>query len=103
MGFVLPQNAVALPSPKPDDSVVVLRGIPIAIASDIGAAFVSDASRNKERLLSDQRLVEKWELTLAGLGGDRQKFRVPPRRRRRTRAARLQWRCSSRERRPAFF
>jgi hypothetical protein len=66
MGFVLPQNAVALPSSKPDDSVIVLRGVAVPIASDVGAAFVSDCSRNKERLLSDTRIMEKWELTTAG-------------------------------------
>jgi hypothetical protein len=62
MGFVLPQNAVALPSSKTDDSVVVLRGVPIAIASDVGSAFVSDCARNREQLFSDAQLQEKYDI-----------------------------------------
>jgi hypothetical protein len=64
MGFVLPQNAAALPSSKPDDSVIILRGVAVPINSDVGGAFVSDASRNRERLFSDQRLIEKYGLTM---------------------------------------
>jgi hypothetical protein len=64
MGFVLPQNAVALPSSKPDDISVTLRGVRVPLASDVGGAFVSDASRNKEKLFSDQRLIEKYGLSM---------------------------------------
>jgi len=49
---------------KPDDETVVLRGISIPLASDVGGAFISDCSRNRERLLSDQRLCEKYGLTM---------------------------------------
>jgi hypothetical protein len=41
-----------------------LRGVRVPLASDVGGAFVSDASRNKERLLSDQRLIEKYGLSM---------------------------------------
>jgi hypothetical protein len=41
-----------------------LRGVKVPLNSDVGGAFVSDASRNKERLLSDQRLIEKYGLSM---------------------------------------
>jgi hypothetical protein len=65
MGFVLPQNAVAPPSSKPDDTVIILRGVAISLNSDVGGAFISDCSRNRERLFSDQRLIEKYGLTMS--------------------------------------
>jgi hypothetical protein len=68
MGFTLPskstENAV-VPSKSDESAVVVLRGVPVPLNSDIGGAFISDASRNRERLLSDQRIIEKWQLTMA--------------------------------------
>jgi hypothetical protein len=57
------QNRLA-PAPKPDDTYVTLRGVRVPLTSDVGGAFVSDVSRNKERLFSDQRLCEKYGLTL---------------------------------------
>jgi hypothetical protein len=57
MGFNLPPS-------KSDDATVVLRGVPVPLASDVGGAFISDASRNKERLLSDQRIIEKYGLSM---------------------------------------
>jgi hypothetical protein len=45
---------------------LVLRGVSVPLNSDIGGAFVTDASRNRERLFSDQRLMEKYGLTMAG-------------------------------------
>jgi hypothetical protein len=65
MGFILPQNVVDLPTTKPDDASIILRGVAVPIASDVGGAFVSDASRNRERLFSDQRLIEKYGLTMS--------------------------------------
>jgi hypothetical protein len=50
-----------------EDATVILRGVTIPIASDIGGAFISDVSRNKERLLSDQRLCEKYGITYEAL------------------------------------
>src|SRR5215467_5578515 len=47
-----------------DDATVILRGVSVPLASDIGGAFISDCSRNRERLLSDQRLCEKYGLTM---------------------------------------
>jgi len=52
-----------LPPAKSDDAVVTLRGIPVPLTSDVGGAFISDASRNRERLFSDQRLCEKYGLS----------------------------------------
>src|SRR5262249_1772093 len=49
---------------KSNDETVVLRGVSIPLASDVGGAFISDCSRNRERLLSDQRLCEKYGLTI---------------------------------------
>jgi hypothetical protein len=71
MGFVLspPQKLLEdqgrfTPTPKPDNTSITLRGVRVPLASDVGGAFVSDASRNKERLLSDQRLIEKYGLSM---------------------------------------
>jgi hypothetical protein len=64
MGFVLPPSnaVVALPSSKPDDSIIILRGVPIAITSDLGSAFVTDCARNREKIFSDARLQEKYAI-----------------------------------------
>src|SRR5262245_33433662 len=59
-----------------EDATVVLRGISIPIASEIGGAFISDVSRNKERLLSDQRLCEKYGITYEALTDIAQKKAV---------------------------
>jgi len=55
----------AVLNPHPG-AVVILRGISIPLESDVGSAFVSDGARNQERLFSDQRLCEKYGLTMAG-------------------------------------
>jgi len=47
---------------KPVDAVV-LRGVHVPLNSDIGMAFVADLARNKERLLSDDRICEKYDIT----------------------------------------
>src|SRR5262249_43907419 len=52
-----------------DEATVVLRGVMVPLTSDVGGAFVSDASRNRERLLSDQRLTEKYGLTMSAWAG----------------------------------
>jgi|SRR5215510_6288711 len=49
---------------KSDDETVVLRGVSIPLASDVGGAFISDAARNRERLFSDQRLCEKYGISM---------------------------------------
>jgi len=49
---------------KSDDAVVILRGISIPLASDIGGAFITDCSRNRERLVSDNQICEKYGLSL---------------------------------------
>jgi hypothetical protein len=64
MGFVLKDQS-SVPIPKPDDASVTLRGIRVPLNSDVGGAFVSDAARNRERLFSDQRLTEKYGLTMS--------------------------------------
>jgi hypothetical protein len=64
-GFSLdpPQDQGRLtPTTKPDDTSVILRGTPIAIASDLGSAFVSDCARNREKIFSDARLQEKYSI-----------------------------------------
>jgi hypothetical protein len=54
-------NTILNPDPT---ATVTLRGISIPLTSDIGGAFISDCSRNRERLFSDQRLCEKYGLTM---------------------------------------
>jgi len=46
---------------KPADAVT-LRGVRVPLNSDIGCAFVTDLSRNRERLFSDQRVREKYDI-----------------------------------------
>src|SRR5262245_4445082 len=63
-------NTVLNPCP---DAVVILRGVAVPLASDIGGAFIGDCSRNRELVLSDQRLSEKWGLSpqaLAEIGAN---------------------------------
>jgi len=43
--------------------VIVLRSIPIDLNSDVGHAFVVDATRAAEGLLTDKELAEKYELS----------------------------------------
>jgi len=40
-----------------------LRGIEVSLTSDVGGAFITDLSRNKERLFSDQQVCEKYDIT----------------------------------------
>jgi len=67
-GFIIePDDPPSAPppraaNPKPDDASVLLRGIRISLNSDIGAAFVVDCCRNRERIFSDERLREKYEI-----------------------------------------
>jgi hypothetical protein len=49
---------------KSDDASVILRGVSIPLASDVGGAFITDCSRNRERLFSDQQICEKYGLTM---------------------------------------
>src|SRR5215510_2895621 len=49
---------------KPVDAVT-LRGVRVPLTSDVGCAFIADLSRNKERLFSDQRVREKYDITEA--------------------------------------
>jgi hypothetical protein len=46
-----------------DDGVVVLRGTPVALNSDIGRAWVTDACRNAEQLMTDAELQDKYGVT----------------------------------------
>jgi hypothetical protein len=48
---------------KPDPETITLRGVSVPLASDVGGAFVSDAARNKERLFSDARICEKYDIS----------------------------------------
>ena len=49
---------------KSDDETVILRGISIPLSSDVGGAFIADCSRNRERLVSDNQICEKYGLSL---------------------------------------
>src|SRR5262245_10222948 len=48
-------------TPKPVD-VVTLRGVRVLLTSDLGGAFVTDCARNRERIFSDDRIREKYEI-----------------------------------------
>jgi len=41
-------------------AAVILRGVSIPLASDIGGAFLSDCARNRERIFSDEQICEKY-------------------------------------------
>src|SRR5262245_37714712 len=43
-----------------DDDCVVLRGVAVPLVSDLGGAFIADCSRNRERLMNDDRICEKY-------------------------------------------
>jgi hypothetical protein len=42
---------------------VVLRGVTVALDSEVGAAFIIDCARNTEGLMSDSDIRDKWTLT----------------------------------------
>jgi len=50
-------NNVLNPHPT---ATVTLRGISIPLASDVGGAFLSDCARNRERIMSDDAIREKY-------------------------------------------
>src|SRR5262249_9618404 len=49
--------------PKSNKETVILRGIPVSLTSDVGCAFITDCSRNRERLFSDEQVCEKYDIT----------------------------------------
>ena len=53
-------------NPHPS-ATVVLRGVVIPLASDIGGAFIADCARNREKIFSDQQICEKYGITLEAL------------------------------------
>jgi|SRR5215831_6918605 len=53
-------NTVLNPNP---DAVVILRGVSIPLASDIGGAFIADCARNRERIFSDSQICEKYGIS----------------------------------------
>ena len=55
-------DAPARRATKPDDSTVTLRGVQVPLNSDVGGAFVADCARNRERIFSDDRIREKYEI-----------------------------------------
>jgi len=57
-------NTVLNPHPG---ATVVLRGIVIPLESDVGGAFISDCCRNKERILNDSQLCERFGISLDDL------------------------------------
>lgn len=46
-----------------DDDCVILRGVSVPLISDLGGAFITDCSRNRERLLNDNQIQEKYSLS----------------------------------------
>src|SRR5262249_29207932 len=50
-------NNVLNPHPT---ATVTLRGIEIPLASEIGGAFLNDCEKNRERIMSDKKICEKF-------------------------------------------
>src|SRR5262249_35264745 len=59
-GFVVDDDPP--PATKPDEKTIILRGVRVPLASDVGGAFVTDCARNRERLFSDDQLQEKYDI-----------------------------------------
>jgi hypothetical protein len=63
-GFILdeppPPNNPARVA-KPDDAIT-LRGVRVSLNSDVGAAFVADCARNREKIFCDSELREKYQI-----------------------------------------
>jgi hypothetical protein len=57
-------NTVLNPLPN---AAIILRGVSIPLASDVGGAFITDCARNREKLLSDQQICEKFGITFEAL------------------------------------
>src|SRR4051812_44934621 len=47
----------------PSSNTVVLRGVSVALGSDVGSAFVTDCTRHIESALSEAELKNKWGLS----------------------------------------
>jgi hypothetical protein len=50
-------------TPKPKTETVTLRGVAVPLTSDVGSAFVADCARNRERIFSDDRIIEKYDIS----------------------------------------
>jgi hypothetical protein len=46
---------------------IILNGIEVELTSDLGRAFVTDATRAAESVVDDQTLMERWELSIEEL------------------------------------
>jgi hypothetical protein len=57
-----PAEPRSVTDPKTDKGSVILRGIPVALDTDVGGAFITDCARNTEGLLFDEEIREKWQL-----------------------------------------
>lgn len=64
------ENQIATPLKPPDktnqavaEASVVLRGLEVALDTNVGSAFVTDCCRNIEGLLSDAGIKDKWGLS----------------------------------------
>jgi hypothetical protein len=64
-GFTLNDNDTPMlrpPERTPKPETVTLRGIQVPLTSTIGSAFISDCARNRERIFSDDRIIEKYDI-----------------------------------------
>jgi hypothetical protein len=48
-----------------DDATVTLRGVRVALTSDIGRAYTTDCCRNWEKILPNNAICERYGLTVA--------------------------------------
>jgi hypothetical protein len=51
-------------TPNQKDDAVILRGLTVPLTSNVGCAFVSDCSRNWEKLISNGQIQEKYGLSV---------------------------------------
>jgi len=56
---VKPTRITNVLNPHPS-ATVTLRGISIPLASDVGGAFLTDCARNRERIMPDDAICEKY-------------------------------------------
>jgi hypothetical protein len=63
-GFAIDDVALtSKPTRETKAETVVLRGVSVPLNSDVGGALVTDLARNKERLVNDTEIIEKYDIT----------------------------------------
>ena len=58
-------NVIALTADGANTGSVLLRGVTVALSTDVGQAFIADCARNTEGLMPDHEIKAKYELSEA--------------------------------------